>query len=390
MEMTVRNSLIAVALATVLLTPALHASELDCDAAQTQTEMTSCAQESFQEADAELNREWKSLRDRLRQAEEDLGYKGWFDTALEAQRGWLTYRDNQCAAEGFETGGGTIQPMQIAYCKSRLTRARVRELRELNDSGGLPNGFPAAGMITVENMEAVHPRGTLYRFPRIGGDSPAALRINTVLQSQILEQTPGHERGGLFSQVWPEGDSKHGLVGLDYAITFEQPGILRVDIYREFYGASFSESLDSYHFDARSGQPITLHDLLTAEGLAQIDADIRDERLRKIDDFVSGNEVNGTRLRSDPESADEQKLLYANCRDRVAASHSVQQDKLRIDRNSYELTPERCGPRVSWALLDLDLSAYSNFILSRESLSDYGRCLLIDRRANCRRSERPQ
>ena len=99
------------ALALTLAFPAVapHASGPDCDNPQTQVEMNACAYESLREVDAELNSEWKSLRTRLRQAEDDLGYEGWFEAALEGQRGWLAYRDGQCAAEGYEVGGGTME-----------------------------------------------------------------------------------------------------------------------------------------------------------------------------------------------------------------------------------------------------------------------------------------
>jgi uncharacterized protein YecT (DUF1311 family) len=366
---------------------AARASGPDCDEPQTQAEINACAYEALQEADAELNDEWKSLRTRLRKAEEDLGYEGWFDTALEGQRGWLAYRDGQCAAEGYEMGGGTMEGMEVAYCKARLTRARIRELRELDDSGGLPSGFPAAGVLTVENLEATHRNGTLYRFPRIGGDTPAAVRINTYLQTRFLEQIPGHQRGGLFARVWPEEGSDHGLVGLDYTLAFEQPGILRVDVYSEFYGAGYTESLDTVHFDAGTGQRITLRQLLTPEGLAQVDAEIRGQRLRKIDDFLAGKEVGGARLRSDPEEAGEQKFLYEECRAQVEKSHPAVGDELRIDQQSYRLVNEPCGSRASWALLDLELSSVRGFTPDRETLSEYGRCLLIDRRASCPRGE---
>jgi hypothetical protein len=46
--------------------------------------------------------------------------------------------------------------MLVVYCKTRLTLARVKELRELDDSGGLGRGFPVAGRLTIETLEAVH------------------------------------------------------------------------------------------------------------------------------------------------------------------------------------------------------------------------------------------
>lgn len=380
---------VILALTLTLAFPAVasQAGDPDCDDPQTQIEMNACAYRGLQAADADLNREWESLRSRLRQAEDDLGYEGWFDAALEGQRGWLAYRDGQCTAEGYEARGGTMEMMLVAYCKTRLTRARVQELRELDDSGDLANGFPAAGKLTVEALEAVHKNGTLYRFPRIAGDSPAAARINIYLQTQLLEQIPGHERGSPFAQVWPEEDTSHGLVSLDYTLSFEQPGILKVEIFREFYGAYFTDALDTYHFDARTGQLITLRHLLTPEGLAQVDAEIRERRLQQIDDFLAGKDVNGARLRSDTLEADEQKGLYRECRSSIETEHPVLGDAFRMGWHGYELVREPCGPRVQWALLDLDLTAGRSFALEQGLLSDYGRCLLTERRANCRRGE---
>jgi len=65
------------------------ASDSDCDNPQTQVEMNACVYLSLQTADTDLNREWESLRTRLKALENDLGYEGWFDAALQGQRGWL-------------------------------------------------------------------------------------------------------------------------------------------------------------------------------------------------------------------------------------------------------------------------------------------------------------
>jgi uncharacterized protein YecT (DUF1311 family) len=382
-----QKAILTLSLALVFPAVAQQAADSDCDDPQNQAEMGNCAYFKMQAADADLNREWESLRSRLKQAEDDLSYEGWFDAALEGQRGWLAYRDGQCTAEGYEAHRGTMEMMLVAYCKTRLTRDRIRELEELNDSGGLGNTFPAVGKLTVETLEAFHRNGTLYRFPRIAGDSPAATRINTYLQTLVLDQIPGHERGGPFARVWPEKDSSHGLVGLDYTLSFEQPGILKVEIFREFYGANFTETIDTYHFDTHTGQLITLRHLLTPEGLVQVDAEIRETRLQQIDNFLAGNDLNGARLRNDPLEAEEQKVLYQECRSSIEMEHPVLGDAFRIGRHGYELAREPCGPRVQWALLDLDLTARHSFVPQQELLSNYGRCLLTERRASCRRGE---
>jgi uncharacterized protein YecT (DUF1311 family) len=381
--------IIVLALILTIALPVIgqQVDDADCDDPQTQAEMNGCANIRLQAADAELNREWGSLRTRLTTAEDDLGYEGWFDTALEGQRGWLAYRDGQCATEGYEARGGSMEMMMVVYCKTRLTQARVRELRNMGDFGGLGGGLTVAARLTVETLEDVHSSGTLYRFPQIGGDSPAAERINTYLQTELLDRTPSHDTESPFARVWPEEGSSHGLVSLDYTLSFEQPGILKIQVFREFYGASFTSSLDTYHFDVGSGQLITLRHLLSPEGLTQIDADIRDKRLQQIDDFVSGKEVNGVRLRGDPLEAEDQQYLYQECRSFIDKEHAILDDAFQLGRNSYELIREPCGPRVQWALLDLDLNADRSFSSEQELLSDYGRCLLIERRAVCRRGD---
>lgn len=359
----------------------------DCDEPPTQAEMTACAHEHLQVADAELNREWSKLRTRLQQAENDLGNEGWFETTLKGQRGWLAYRDGQCAAEGYAARGGTMEPMLVTYCKTRLTMARVMELRELDDSGGLGGGFPVAGRVTVGTLQAEHRNGTLYRFPVIGGDSAAAARINTFLQTQLLERIPGNEQENPFAQAWPEEGSSNGLVGLDYTLAVDHPGILTVRVFREFYQAYPTSVLNAYHFDATTGQLITLRHLLTPAGYARVDTEVRDERLRKIDDFLAGEDVGGALLRDTPPDAEEQQALYKECGAYIGNEHPVLDDEFRLGQYSYKLVREPCGPRVQYALLDLDLDAERYFERDEALLSDYGRCLLIERRAYCRRGE---
>ena len=244
---------------------------------------------------------------------------------------------------------------------------------------------PATAQLTIESLEATHSNGTLYRFPLIGGDSPQAARVNTFLQTRELEKLPGHFRESPFEDIWPEKDSFHGVTEMDYTLSFVQPGILTVSIVRLAMGAYPSELGDTYHFDARTGEPITLRSLLTAEGFAALDAEITRERLQRIDDFVAGKRVGGAELRSDPELAEEQKRLYRDCRGRVEKRHPVIVDELRLGRNNLTLVRESCGARVMAALDELDLSATRHYERSKEQLNDYARCLLIERRASCER-----
>lgn len=244
---------------------------------------------------------------------------------------------------------------------------------------------PAAAQLIIQSLEATHRNGTLYHFPQIGGDSAAAVRINTFLQAQELEKLPGQHRESPFEDVWPSGDSHNGLIRMDYSLAFLQPGILKVDIVGEFYAAYLTAFGHTYHFDARTGQLITMRDLLTPDGLVKANAEITAKRLQQVEDFLAGKKVGVAKLSSDPELAAEQKGMYENCRGHIEKRHPVTGDEFRLEERGYVLVREPCGPRVQRALDELDLSSKRFYEDDQALLSDYGRCLLIERRAQCQR-----
>ena len=57
-------------------------------------------------------------------------------TALrDAQRNWLRFRDTECDFETLATINGTIHPLEVALCRTRLTRVRTRDLTAQLDCG---------------------------------------------------------------------------------------------------------------------------------------------------------------------------------------------------------------------------------------------------------------
>ncbi|MCU0832496.1 MAG: lysozyme inhibitor LprI family protein [Rhizobiaceae bacterium] len=100
--------------------------------------MALCADQDFRNADAELNRVWRQVRDVIQASEREYdGYAGWFETLRASQRAWIGYRDSQCEAEGYQMAGGSAQGMLIFMCLARLTRTRTEELRAfLSDGAG--------------------------------------------------------------------------------------------------------------------------------------------------------------------------------------------------------------------------------------------------------------
>lgn len=110
------------ALLALALPLAAHAADPDwpksCD--ENQMAMNACAYQRWQKADRELNALYGKL---MKQSDAD--------KLQAAQRAWLQYRDLECAYEGADAEGGSLQPQEIADCKNRLTRQRVADFRLL-------------------------------------------------------------------------------------------------------------------------------------------------------------------------------------------------------------------------------------------------------------------
>ena len=110
--------------------------EIDCDNAMGQIELNACAYREFERADAAMNAQWKLTAARMKQIDADFDRSqdnrpGYFDTLLAAQRAWLTYRDQHCASEGYTMRGGSAESMMISGCKTQLTEARTKQLKDL-------------------------------------------------------------------------------------------------------------------------------------------------------------------------------------------------------------------------------------------------------------------
>lgn len=110
---------------------------IDCEEPMTQMAMNHCAFEDYKEADAALNAQWTLTSAAMKQRDEDSppldwdDRAGYFDTLLEAQRAWITYRDAHCRSEGYRARGGTLEPLLVSSCKAHLTRLRTADLEEL-------------------------------------------------------------------------------------------------------------------------------------------------------------------------------------------------------------------------------------------------------------------
>ncbi|MDN3721195.1 lysozyme inhibitor LprI family protein [Roseibium salinum] len=111
----------------------------DCSDAVTQVEMTGCAEQDWQNADAELNIAYKAAMAKMQEIDGylDDNLIGAAETLREAQRAWIPYRDKTCEAYGFLARGGSLESQLVYGCLADLTRQRTGELNDL--TGGLGN-----------------------------------------------------------------------------------------------------------------------------------------------------------------------------------------------------------------------------------------------------------
>ncbi len=109
------------------------AQEYNCQNPQYQQEMNHCAALEFQAADRELNKVYGGAIFVMKQIDSgQVGeYFGAENALRQAQRDWIKFRDGACKAEGFLFRGGTMEPLIISTCLTRLTQRRISDLQIL-------------------------------------------------------------------------------------------------------------------------------------------------------------------------------------------------------------------------------------------------------------------
>ena len=109
--------------------------DVDCRDTTTQMDMNICAFRDYEAADRELNEQWRETAEVMKAADAgshyDDGRSGSFEALLEGQRAWLKLRDAHCRLVGYDVRGGSLEPMMVSMCRTRMTRERTFHLREL-------------------------------------------------------------------------------------------------------------------------------------------------------------------------------------------------------------------------------------------------------------------
>ncbi|MGL5010107.1 MAG: lysozyme inhibitor LprI family protein [Paracoccaceae bacterium] len=113
------------------------AQEVNCFDPITQMEMNICSYQEWEAADADLNRVYAAAMAivQARDAEYPIQGLSEEDRLRAAQRAWVTFRDANCDAAGYQFRGGSAEPLLINGCLRSMTEARIEELE------GLVSGF---------------------------------------------------------------------------------------------------------------------------------------------------------------------------------------------------------------------------------------------------------
>lgn len=94
----------------------------DCEGAQTQAELTACANAQAEAADDRLNEVYQQVRDRIQGTAEDA-------LLVDAQLAWIEFRDRECDFVVRSYEGGSIAALIYSSCVARVTEQRTEELR---------------------------------------------------------------------------------------------------------------------------------------------------------------------------------------------------------------------------------------------------------------------
>jgi len=97
---------------------------LDCDQAQTQSDMSECAGQALNQADAELNQTYLAYRNTLDKTRQN--------EIRDVQLAWIKYRDLSCKYVSAASTGGSVHGMALQSCLTAKTQERTKELKALS------------------------------------------------------------------------------------------------------------------------------------------------------------------------------------------------------------------------------------------------------------------
>jgi len=124
---------LSVALLCLVFSSAASAME-DCSKKTNDPEVFTCAENNKNVAEKALNQEYTAAKVRIDKAfkSDETIKKNYLDVFIEAQRGWLKYRDNQCKLEA-HIADENSNPYTVFTnnCIARLDEERTAQIKQI-------------------------------------------------------------------------------------------------------------------------------------------------------------------------------------------------------------------------------------------------------------------
>ena len=123
--------------AALLLAASTGIAHANCKDPQSNAEMKMCAEQDWKKADADLNIAFNKAIAGAREADRTatgIGYENRRSSEAmlrEAQRAWIAFRGANCNYQYQIYFGGTHAGLAYLLCKADMTKARLKELRQL-------------------------------------------------------------------------------------------------------------------------------------------------------------------------------------------------------------------------------------------------------------------
>ncbi len=119
---------------------AVAAPMANCADPQSNLEMKICASENLTKAEGELNaafeRAMQAAKAQYESVRRDPGFESMPNMPEElrrAQHAWESFRDANCAYQNLIYYGGSMASLAVIGCRLDMTKARVKELKDLVD-----------------------------------------------------------------------------------------------------------------------------------------------------------------------------------------------------------------------------------------------------------------
>lgn len=192
-----------------------------------------------------------------------------------------------------------------------------------------------------------NPEFSYSNFPFISSEKypQSASNINTYLQYHFFER-PLKEDDFSNTSLSPfrHTESHRRVYSLYEPVIYESTNYVEVSIQGEACGAYCEGFNETFLFDAYSGQLITLIDLLSSNGVNQLEDKIRASNLKIIEPYIKNEPAE-----SDHEYAHEEYSIYKDCYDRFKG-----------DRKYYNKVDEETSFSLSNDLLVIEHGRCSN------------------------------